>query len=67
MNTFIFYKGNKVLTCLDFHLIATSKLSLVKRWNFFGKYFDFILLVSQNGNSIKIKDFGILKKFAGIT
>ena len=46
--------GNKVLTCLVFHLIATTKWSLVKQRNFFRKCFDFILLVSQNGNSIKI-------------
>ena len=55
------FKGNKVLTCLVFRLIAPSKQSVVKRWNLLRKCFVFIFLVSQNGKSIniKIKDFGI--------
>ena len=56
------FKGNKVLPCLVFHLIATSKQSLVKRWNLFRKSFDFMSLFSQNCNSIKLKDFRISKK-----
>ena len=59
-------KGNKVLNSLNFPLIAASKWSFLKQWKFFRKCVEFILLFSKYGKSVKIKDFGISKKFVGI-